>query len=906
MSDAPNAQPWTELYIHERIHHASWVRLCVMTDVSMDEDDTLVQNPLLHALVDGYELTEIDRGKYGRWKYWEGDRNYSDGAYYSVQQESPEDVVPVASHRLFNQAIHRLRRRYRNWLVFQDTVTLDLENCFTSLALGYIWWKVDGDISNLTPWFDVIREYHENRQKYRDALLEHWHQKQWTTVTMDKVKETLQGLWFHGHLHETYAPYPVCLVELANSIETALEWMLQQPEVCHFPKWRSTHSNYWAGLSEREQQNKRLFCFFSWYERMHVQTLAQVLRTKYGDECLGGLVHDAIEFNGDVSPAQLERDLDQLHQECLKWNEQHVIQNDDDPSFVFLDTIHFSIRDKQVDIDQVEAQLEEFYRYYEDPVAVKEYHEIPVIQSVPLDDSTLVEALVDEERELFEAWMEKYQVIRLQGGTQAQYLITDPGTKVRRRFNTAHLVELMTPYYGKSTIKRYVERAEIPTYHDAYPIPPGGTEAPGIYNTWDGWRIVKLFEKHPITDEERNAAWWPDMEACKQGWWEMLSFITDHNHQAIQFVKLWLRKLIQWPAIKTNVMLLFVSVFVGAVGKTRFWDWIGTYVLGEEHYFMTTKPSDEVIGQPFNDMVENKILVLMDENGVDPHDRKSGINVMKNLIDAKTLNLRQMHTPVRKIPNYLNMVATSNTKISILGSADPDAGLKRRCFANECSSTIPLPNSIRQKVDPVNDAYKTGDALEIRKADIVAYLFYMDLMKYRVHSHGQLISPQSEILKEIEAQAVSPSTRLFVEWFLRDGLETRTKPNNVITSGVGVIHQAPHPTHPLIYPDRVKFMMTDVYDGYQKLAEKQGFTKERIVNQFTFSQDLKEKFHVKPNQPLSDFGVRYFKSRNTTDGTLNKWCFEFHVPTFVNKLAGIHLMDPSEIDTMEFYQVKDI
>jgi hypothetical protein len=192
--------------------------------------------------------------------------------------------------------------------------------------------------------------------------------------------------------------------------------------------------------------------------------------------------------------------------------------------------------------------------------------------------------------------------------------------------------------------------------HDKLVIRPaeGPTTQDNCLNEWRGFSIK------------------PVVGNIKPFLWLLLWLVP--NRAARRYVLRWLAHLVQHPAIKMHVSLVFWSLQEG-VGKNLLFECM-TSIIGATH---STVIAQSDLADDFNSWANCKVLVIGDE--VSNSDRRQDIDKLKGLVTGATCRINEKFQAKRLVPNLLNFIFLSNSNDALfVGDTD------RRYFVWEATS----------------------------------------------------------------------------------------------------------------------------------------------------------------------------------------------------------------------------
>lgn len=127
------------------------------------------------------------------------------------------------------------------------------------------------------------------------------------------------------------------------------------------------------------------------------------------------------------------------------------------------------------------------------------------------------------------------------------------------------------------------------------------------------------------------------------------------------YVVKWLANMVQTPWRKAETTLLFrdMTRFLksgGGTGKNVFVEWFGNTILGEDYFVVFGV--NALLFDPFNELLENKLLVLIEEASGKDNGRED--NTLKSNITSKTKQINRKFQPKYTQKDYTSYIFFSN------------------------------------------------------------------------------------------------------------------------------------------------------------------------------------------------------------------------------------------------------
>ena len=221
----------------------------------------------------------------------------------------------------------------------------------------------------------------------------------------------------------------------------------------------------------------------------------------------------------------------------------------------------------------------------------------------------------------------------------------------------------------------------------------------GVYNSFNGYEVEKFIKKENI-----------DITQTKV--YKHLSNLCNNNSDVLDYTLKFLARKLQKPYKLTNTALIFRSK--EGCGKDSFFNWFGNKILGRQYYLNEDKT--ELIFGRFNDSIENKIIVVINETS--GQDTFKLINTIKNAITRIINKIEYKGMTPYDNTNNIGFIFLTNHKNSLKIDIED-----RRFVAIECN------NDIANNKDYFDDLYKEFESDDIAIA-FYEYLMSIDCDKY--------------------------------------------------------------------------------------------------------------------------------------------------------------------------------
>lgn len=179
-------------------------------------------------------------------------------------------------------------------------------------------------------------------------------------------------------------------------------------------------------------------------------------------------------------------------------------------------------------------------------------------------------------------------------------------------------------------------------------IPNRSECPPDVYNTFTGLKGETYTME--LTDEQ--------VEALVEPVLYHLNMLTSEQSD---YVVKWLANMVQSPWRKAETTILFrdMTRFLksgGGTGKNVLLEWFGNTILGEQYFVVFGV--NALLFDPFNELLENKLLVLIEEASGRDNGRED--NTLKSNITSKTKQINRKYAPKYTQKDYTSYVFFSN------------------------------------------------------------------------------------------------------------------------------------------------------------------------------------------------------------------------------------------------------
>lgn len=190
-----------------------------------------------------------------------------------------------------------------------------------------------------------------------------------------------------------------------------------------------------------------------------------------------------------------------------------------------------------------------------------------------------------------------------------------------------------------------------------------------------------------------------------------ISYLVDFDDTCAKFVEKWFAHIIQYPSIKTQVMLCFKSG--EGCGKNLLF-FIVSAIIGHKYFLETSEPSKDLFDK-FNSCVSNKLLILLDES--QQTDTNKFHEQLKSRITNPKVQIQPKGKDIFTIRDFSNIASASNNDITFkISNKD------RRFALFECTQN----KKDEEYYSKLFDMVKNKDAL----FSIYIYLKSLDINGY--------------------------------------------------------------------------------------------------------------------------------------------------------------------------------
>lgn len=210
-----------------------------------------------------------------------------------------------------------------------------------------------------------------------------------------------------------------------------------------------------------------------------------------------------------------------------------------------------------------------------------------------------------------------------------------------------------------------------------------------------------------------------------------IKILTNHDNALFDYVMHWLAHLVQNPAEKSGVALLFKGR--QGCGKNIFWDFMSK-VIGAKHWKLVKK-IDEFLGR-FNKGMEGRLLTVLDEISNYGGAYRSN-DYLKSMITDNTIRIEPKGLEAYEVSDFSRYVFLSNNEWAVKVEASD-----RRYVCIECSN---------EKVSNFDYFEDLSNAMDFEGASsFFNHLANMNLTGFNIRK-----IPTSKLKKEIKLMSVT-------------------------------------------------------------------------------------------------------------------------------------------------------
>jgi hypothetical protein len=249
-----------------------------------------------------------------------------------------------------------------------------------------------------------------------------------------------------------------------------------------------------------------------------------------------------------------------------------------------------------------------------------------------------------------------------------------------------------------------------------------------VYNSFSGYEVENLIKKEEIDIKETKV-------------YKHLNNLCNNNSDVFNYVIKFLARKLKKPYKLTNTALIFRSK--EGCGKDSFFNWFGNKILGRQYYLNEDKT--ELIFGRFNDSIENKIIVVINETS--GQDTFKLINTIKNAITRIINKIEYKGMTPYDNTNNIGFIFLTNHKNSLKIDLED-----RRFVAIECN------NDIANNKIYFDELYKEFEN------DDVAIAFYNYLMSIECDNFDFTgLRPETEFYKNMQEANIPIVAKFFEE-----------------------------------------------------------------------------------------------------------------------------------------------
>ena len=275
-------------------------------------------------------------------------------------------------------------------------------------------------------------------------------------------------------------------------------------------------------------------------------------------------------------------------------------------------------------------------------------------------------------------------------------------------------------------------------------------ESKRTINIYNGMSVLKLVEDPEFVERCKNRKKndeevYGDKYKSIEKLLELIFLLSGEDKAVYDYVMTFIAMTLVYPAIRTNVFLVFKSV--PGVGKNLLWDWIGNVLIGKDYYMCSASKSAWFDKHSIDR--EYKILLFMNEMA--PKDMIANLPQLKEQITDEYLVLNPKNEKMRRSRNVASQVGGTNLNFSV-----PVESGDRRMALIECSSGHRnIPGFFEEIVKSQQDK-------------VCQYLFFeycRDIIKPNPHYNFEQNLPKTAYHGEIAERCI-PQKIKFFKWLV--------------------------------------------------------------------------------------------------------------------------------------------
>ena len=268
--------------------------------------------------------------------------------------------------------------------------------------------------------------------------------------------------------------------------------------------------------------------------------------------------------------------------------------------------------------------------------------------------------------------------------------------------------------------------------------------------------VYNMWKPFPVQLNDMSGA---DISKCEEGlnWFNNhIAVLCDHQEEVINFVKMWIAQMFQYPEHK-SIELIFISE--EGAGKGCFLQFFKKIMGGDKRCWETSNPEKEVFGN-FNAGMKDAFLVCFNEvnksNFFNLNDKK------KAIITDSNININIKGISEFNIPSYHRFIAFTN-------NPDPATKNKRRDLFIQCSN---------EKVG--NEEYFNEGFTYANDLDVATYI-YNSYMNYETKPKINVKDIPTTNYDTMIAEEQENPVITFIKEYIQDN---RTKPEKIVPTDI--------------------------------------------------------------------------------------------------------------------------
>ena len=263
-------------------------------------------------------------------------------------------------------------------------------------------------------------------------------------------------------------------------------------------------------------------------------------------------------------------------------------------------------------------------------------------------------------------------------------------------------------------------------------VPPPMVCPDDVFNTWKGFKIEKL----NVSDREP--------ESCEDIL-KLVMVLCNHDTDVYEYVLDWLAQMLQSPATKIGIALVFKSKEGAGKGTLMR---ILSKIMGDDYVGETSNPAQDIFGTHGSAHI-GKILLSIDEVG--SADTSKVLGRLKNLITSERCIFNPKGIQQTEMNNCCRFVFTTNKSIPISIDGKDD---RRYCLIESSNEHCK------------DSAFWANFHKDVMNREMKIYAFYKFLMGRETSLRDWMQMPETELRKDIIGASQHPMV-FWIDRFIR-------------------------------------------------------------------------------------------------------------------------------------------